>query len=65
MCNTDIREQIRSAGVYQWQVADKLSIPETSLCRLMRKELNADMKKRIIQAIQELEKEKRREELAI
>jgi predicted XRE-type DNA-binding protein len=58
VCNTDVRERIRNAGVYQWQVAEKLSIPETSFCRLLRKELNEEMEKRITQAIKELEAEK-------
>lgn len=58
MCNVDVREKMKKSGIYQWQVAERLSIPETSFCRLLRKELDAEMRKRVMQAIQLLETEK-------
>lgn len=39
MCNQTIRDSLKNNAVYQWQVAERLGIPESSFSRRMRHEL--------------------------
>ena len=52
--NENIKRRAAGAGVYLWQVADKLGISDTSLSRKLRYKLSDDEEKRIIQVIEEL-----------
>lgn len=52
MSNSDIRERIKSAGIYQWQLADQMNISETTLCRMLRKELPDDKREKVLEAIE-------------
>lgn len=52
--NTDVRLLLVQHGVHQWQVAKAIGITEASLSRLMRDELSAERKGKIINAIQNL-----------
>lgn len=55
--NQEIRQAIRKARIYQYDVADKLGISENTFIRWLRKELPQDKKALILQAIEELKKE--------
>ncbi|HBH95035.1 MAG TPA: hypothetical protein DDX91_04735 [Ruminococcaceae bacterium] len=54
MCNTDIRETAKQAGVFLYAVADKLGISEPTMTRLLRKELPSDKKAEIKKIIADL-----------
>lgn len=49
--NTDLREKMRSKGVFLWQVSDVLNKSEGWLCKLLRKELDGASKQLILDAI--------------
>ena len=53
MCNQDIRNEIKWAGLMLWQVADSLGIADSSFSRKLRKELTDADKERIRQIIRE------------
>jgi len=53
MCNQDIKNEIRRAGLMLWQVADSLGIADSSFSRKLRKELTDADKERIRQIIRE------------
>ncbi|WKY47153.1 hypothetical protein Q5O24_12405 [Eubacteriaceae bacterium ES3] len=57
MKNKEIKETLKKAKIFQWQVAESLGIGETALSRMMRHELPEEDKKQIIEAIEELKKE--------
>lgn len=57
MKNKEIKESLKKANIYQWQVAEAMGIGETALSRKMRKELPEEEKKQIIDVIEELKKE--------
>lgn len=60
MCNQDIREAIKKAGVRYWQVATKCNISDTTFTRRLRHELPDEEKAKIFEAIKLLsEKEAR------
>ena len=56
MCNSEIKQEMRSRGVHQWQIADYLGIGESTLCRKMRSELDPEFKRQVKQAILALDK---------
>ncbi len=56
--NHDIRQALRDAGVYQWQVCERLGIREETFSRKMRHELPNDLKGKVLIAISEIEKER-------
>ena len=58
MQNTAIRERIQRAGVYQWQVAEQLSVAEVTFIRWLRTPLPADKEARVIAAIEAARKQK-------
>ncbi len=51
--NADIRNEMKAAGLYFWQVAAKLGVAESTFIRWMRFEMSDDMKTRIRAAITE------------
>lgn len=57
MCNTDIRESAKQAGVFLYAVADKLGISEPTMTRLLRRELPNEKKTKIKNIIAELAQE--------
>lgn len=59
LANESIKNEIRMAGLYQWQVAEEMGISEATLSRKMRKEL-PENEKNIIKDIIEKEQEKLR-----
>ena len=56
--NEDIRQEIKDAGVTQWEIAEVLGVHESVLCRKMRKELNQFAKSEIRHAIVFLRRER-------
>lgn len=56
MCNQDIRKEIRSVGLYQWNIAEALGISESVLTRRLRHELPEEEKEKIRSVIKELTK---------
>ena len=55
MCNKDIKQLLKSKGIYKWQLAEKLGTNEYSFSRKMRKELPKEEKEKIIKVIKEME----------
>lgn len=51
--NADIREEIKSKGLYLWQVAAKLGIAESTFIRWMRMEMDNETKNRVREVIHE------------
>ncbi len=54
--NKDIRLAVKETGVKMWQLADKMGIADTTLCRRLRKELPEEQKRRILEIVDELAK---------
>lgn len=52
--NIDIRTTARIADVKHWEIAEKLGVSEITFSRWLRKELPADKKEKIKQAIKEV-----------
>ena len=50
--NIEIREKIKAAGLYMWQVADALGIQDSNFSRLLRKELSERDRARVLAAIE-------------
>ena len=50
--NKDIKEKIKAAGLYQYQVADICGVSETTLVRWLRYELSPEKKEMIMKAIE-------------
>lgn len=49
--NKEIRAALSASGIKQWQLADRIGIPETSLCKLLRYELPKEKKEEILDII--------------
>lgn len=54
MKNAEIKNKLKQAKIFQWQLADKLVISEMSLVRKLRYELSEEEKQKILTAIDEL-----------
>ena len=50
--NIEIREKIKAAGLYMWQVADALGIQDSNFSRLLRKELSERDRAHVLAAIE-------------
>lgn len=57
MKNNDVREEIKRAGVFHWEVADALGVAESTFCKMLRKELPEEKKQKIYSAIKTLRRE--------
>lgn len=55
--NQDLRKQIREEGLFLYQVAEALEICESSLYRLLRRNLSDHERNRILQTITRLKNE--------
>ncbi len=60
--NVEIREYLKKKGVYQYVLADKMGVSESTLVKKFRKELPTDEKERIKGIIDEIVKEREGEE---
>lgn len=54
MKNQDIRTEIKSAGLFFWQIADALGMNDGNFSRKLRHELPGEEKRRIREAIKAL-----------
>lgn len=54
MKNQDIRTEIKSAGLFFWQIADALGMNDGNFSRKLRHELPEEEKRRIREAIKAL-----------
>ncbi|MFQ6830792.1 hypothetical protein [Butyricicoccus pullicaecorum] len=54
MKNQDIRTEIKSAGLFFWQIADALGMNDGNFSRKLRHELSEEEKCRIREAIKAL-----------
>lgn len=52
--NTEIRAAAKSAGVFLYEIAEKLGVSEPTFNRYLRKELSDDMKAKALAAIGEI-----------
>lgn len=52
--NVDIRTTARIADVKHWEIAEVLGVSEITFSRWLRKELSADKKEKIKQAIKQI-----------
>ena len=52
--NTDFREYAKSKGARFWQIADKLGVSEATFTRMMRHELTAEEKRKMMKAVDEI-----------
>lgn len=62
MKNKKIREKIKKSNVRHWEVAEALSIDDSTLCRWLRHELPKDKEDRIIKTIDKLTAEREADE---
>lgn len=57
MRNSDIRQEIKSAGLRLWQIAEALGMQDSNFSRRLRHELSAAEKAKIREIIADLSKE--------
>ena len=58
MANDTIKREAKAKGVYMWEIADKMEMHETTLLRHLRHELPEAKQRSILEAIDEIAKEK-------
>lgn len=58
MCNKEIREAAKKAGIHLWQVAEVCGVNDGNFSRKLRKELPQEEKQMILEIIDRLSKEK-------
>ncbi len=51
MCNEAIRREMKEAGIFCWQIADKLGVSESTFFRWMRRELPEERRREIMAAV--------------
>lgn len=56
-CNTEIRAAAKSAGVFLYEIAEKLDVSEPTFNRYLRKELSDVWKAKALAAIEEIKRE--------
>ncbi|MBQ1483867.1 MAG: hypothetical protein IIZ42_01030 [Eubacterium sp.] len=55
--NIDIRQRAKTAGVYQYQIAEALGVSEYTIIRKLRQELSPEAKAKIFQIIDQIAQE--------
>lgn len=58
MANEDVRSKVGSYNLKLWQVAHKLGVTDVTFSKMLRLELSPEKKKEILDAIEELHKER-------
>lgn len=61
MCNEtnrEIKSAAKSAGVYHWEIAEKMGIQDSAFSRKLRRELPEQEKREILQIIQDIAAQK-------
>ena len=56
-CNMEIRAAAKSAGVFLYEIAEKLDVSEPTFIRWLRKELDEPTKRKALTAIEEIKRE--------
>lgn len=56
-CNMEIRAAAKSAGVFLYEIAEKLDVSEPTFIRWLRKELDEPTKRKALAAIEEIKRE--------
>ncbi len=56
--NKEIRNEAKEAGIFLWQVAEKLGITDGNLSRKLRRELLPEEREKVLNIIRELSREK-------
>lgn len=56
MCNNDIREEAKKAGVFLWQIAAEYGVNDGNFSRKLRQELPKQEKTKILEIIDRLSK---------
>jgi len=62
MANTDIKTEIKAAGLKQWQISDELNMHDSNFCKLLRKEFSTEQKAEVRAIIAKLKAEQERGE---
>ena len=57
ICNQDIRNEIKEAGLFLWQIAEKVGISDTRFSVHLRHEFSPEKKAKIRSIIAELKAE--------
>lgn len=55
--NLDVRSAAKNAGVFLYEIAEKLGVSEPTFIRYLRKELSDSMKAKVLVAIEEIKRE--------
>lgn len=58
MCNKEIREAARAAGVHLWQVAEAYGVTDGNFSRKLRREFSAAEKEKILGMIERIARER-------
>lgn len=58
MKNAELKKEIKEAGFFLWEVADKLGMNDGNFSRLLRKDLSEEKKQQIYSIMEELKKER-------
>lgn len=64
MSNAKLKEEMKSHGVRQWEVAEYLDIPETSFSKMLRRELKPDLALAAIEAVSTIAAQKDQAKIA-
>lgn len=59
--NLDVRAAAKGAGVFLYEIAEKLGVSEPTFIRYLRKELPDGMKAKVLAAIEEIKREHKNE----
>ncbi|MCJ7833853.1 hypothetical protein MUB23_00405 [Cuneatibacter sp. NSJ-177] len=54
MSNLELKEKIKNAGLFQWQVADTIGVSDVTFCKWLRKPLSPDKEQAVLEALQKL-----------
>nr|DAV15792.1 MAG TPA: Regulatory protein [Caudoviricetes sp.] len=55
MANIEIRDAIKKARLFHYEIADELGMSESAFSKLMRTELTPEKKEKILQAINKIQ----------
>lgn len=58
MCNVEIRNTAKKSGVFLYELAERLGIAESTMTRLLRKELSDSKKQELLSNIADIASEK-------
>lgn len=58
MCNVEIRNTAKKSGVFLYELAERLGVAESTMTRLLRKELSDSKKQELLSNIADIASEK-------